>query len=81
MARKIFCTYLQRETEGMESQVYPGKIGRIIYNDISKEAWKEWIIKQTKIINEKKLNLINPEDRFFLENEMINFLSIKNKCL
>ena len=30
--------------------------------------------KQTMLINEKKLNMMNPEDRKVLEKEMVNFL-------
>ncbi|NIF21216.1 MULTISPECIES: oxidative damage protection protein [Pantoea] len=74
MSRTIFCTYLQREAEGQDFQLYPGDIGKRIYNDISKEAWSKWMAKQTMLINEKKLNMMNPGDRKVLEQEMVNFL-------
>ena len=74
MNRIIFCNFLKREAEGQDLQFYPGNIGKRIYNEISKEAWKQWIEKQTILINERKLKLINQEDRKILENEMINFL-------
>ncbi|PPI86464.1 oxidative damage protection protein [Candidatus Pantoea edessiphila] len=74
MNRIIFCSFLRCESEGQEYQVYPGDIGKRIYNEISKKAWKLWIEKQTILINEKKLNLINQKDRKILEDEMIKFL-------
>ncbi|EFE96171.1 MULTISPECIES: oxidative damage protection protein [Serratia] len=74
MSRTIFCTYLQREAEGQDFQLYPGEIGKRIYNEISKEAWAEWMKKQTMLINEKKLNMMNPDDRKLLEAEMVRFL-------
>ncbi|WWO97206.1 MAG: oxidative damage protection protein [Candidatus Dasytiphilus stammeri] len=70
----IFCKYLQRQAEAQDKQFYPGFLGKIIYNHISKEAWLHWLEKQTIIINEMKLNLLKASDRNFLEQEMINFL-------
>lgn len=54
MSRTIFCTFLQREAEGQDFQLYPGELGKRIYNEISKEAWAQWQHKQTMLINEKK---------------------------
>ncbi|CAI0940979.1 MULTISPECIES: oxidative damage protection protein [Serratia] len=74
MSRTIFCTFLQRDAEGQDFQLYPGDVGKRIYNEISKEAWAEWMKKQTMLINEKKLNMMNVDDRKLLEAEMIKFL-------
>ncbi|MFY3762757.1 oxidative damage protection protein, partial [Escherichia coli] len=74
MSRTIFCTFLQRDAEGQDFQLYPGDVGKRIYNEISKEAWGEWMKKQTMLINEKKLNMMNVDDRKLLEEEMIKFL-------
>jgi len=51
MARTIFCTFLQRDAEGQDVQLYPGDLGKRIYNEISKEAWAQWQQKQTMLIN------------------------------
>lgn len=74
MSRTIYCTFLNRETEGQDYQIYPGELGKRIYDTISKEAWTLWITKQTMLINEKKLSMMNIADRKVLEKEMINFL-------
>lgn len=74
MSRTIFCTYLQKESDGQDFQLYPGELGKRIFNQISKEAWALWMAKQTMLINEKKLNMMDPEHRKLLEQEMINFL-------
>ncbi len=52
----------------------PGELGKRIYNEISKEARAQWQHKQTMLINEKKLNMMNAEHRKLLEQEMVNFL-------
>lgn len=74
MSRTIFCTYLQRDAEGQDFQLYPGDLGKRIFQEISKPAWQEWMKKQTMLINEKKLNMMNVDDRKVLEQEMVNFL-------
>lgn len=74
MSRTIFCTFLQHEAEGQDFQLYPGEVGKRIYNEISKEAWSQWLTKQTMLINEKKLNMMHLDDRKLLEQEMIKFL-------
>ncbi|MDU4275110.1 MAG: Fe(2+)-trafficking protein [Enterobacter asburiae] len=37
MARTIFCTFLQRDAEGQDFQLYPGDLGKRIYNEIEKK--------------------------------------------
>lgn len=74
MARTIFCSYLNKQTEGLDFQLYPGDLGKRIFDNISKEAWGLWQKKQTMLINEKKLNMMNVDDRQFLEQQMVNFL-------
>ncbi|MBP1521522.1 oxidative damage protection protein [Salmonella enterica subsp. enterica serovar Worthington] len=51
-----------------------GELGKRIYNEISKDAWAQWQHKQTMLINEKKLNMMNAEHRKLLEQEMVSFL-------
>lgn len=53
MSRTIFCTFLNQEAEGQDFQLYPGELGKRIFNEISKEAWSQWMSKQTMLINEK----------------------------
>ncbi|MFP3019584.1 MAG: oxidative damage protection protein [Arsenophonus sp.] len=81
MNRTIFCSFLQCEAEGLDFQIYPGEIGKKIFNQISKEAWRKWIRKQTMLINEKKLNMLNFEDRKLLQKEMEKFLFEEKKII
>ncbi|WP_018693038.1 oxidative damage protection protein [Algicola sagamiensis] len=74
MSRTIFCQFLQKEAEGLDFQLYPGELGQKIFDNISKEAWAEWQKKQTMLINEHKLNMMDPEHRKFLETQMSGFL-------
>lgn len=74
MASTVNCEYLKKEADGLDFQLYPGELGKRIFDNISKEAWGLWQKKQTMLINEKKLNMMNVEDRKFLESQMVSFL-------
>jgi len=74
MSKMIYCHFLKKEASGLDFQLYPGELGKRIFNEISKEAWSLWMKKQTMLINEHKLNMMNPEHRKQIENEMVKFL-------
>ena len=74
MSRMVFCQRLNQEAEGLDFQLYPGDLGKRIFDNISKEAWGEWQKKQTMLINEHKLNMMEPEARKFLEEQMVGYL-------
>ncbi|SDK11015.1 MULTISPECIES: oxidative damage protection protein [Ferrimonas] len=74
MARTVFCQYLNKEADGLDFQLYPGELGKKIFDNISKEAFGLWQKKQTMLINEHKLNMMNPEHRQMLEGHMTAFL-------
>ena len=74
MSRTIFCSYLQREAEGLDRVPYPGELGQRIYENISKEAWQQWVRHQTMLLNEYRLSPIDPKARKFLVEEMEKFL-------
>jgi Fe-S cluster biosynthesis and repair protein YggX len=69
----VQCVLLKREAEGLDRAPYPGELGRRIYEQVSKEAWAQWLRHQTLLINEYRLTPIEPKARKFLEAEMEKF--------
>ena len=74
MSRTVHCVKLGREAEGLAIAPYPGDLGKRILESISKDAWQQWLARQTMLVNENRLALRNAEHRKFLENEMVRFL-------
>lgn len=72
--RTIYCVKLKQELEGLSRVPYPGALGQRIYESISKQAWQAWLVHQTLLINENRLNLLDESTRRFLEEEMQKFL-------
>jgi Fe-S cluster biosynthesis and repair protein YggX len=66
----IHCQLLDKELEALAFQTYPGELGKRIFENISQQAWQQWLALQTMLINENRLSPINPEHRTYLEAEM-----------
>ena len=69
----VQCVVLKREAPGLERVPYPGELGKRIYENVSREAWAQWLKQQTMLINEYRLTPIEPKARKFLETEMEKF--------
>lgn len=74
MARLIHCVKLGKEAEGLDAPPFPGEKGQEIYEKVSKQVWKEWLSRQTMLINENKLASFDPKARAFLADERNKFL-------
>ncbi len=70
MTRTVHCVKLQREGEGLAFAPWPGELGRRIYEQVSKQAWQEWLAHQTMLINENRLNPLDAKTREFIAAEM-----------
>ena len=73
MARMVNCVKLGREAEGLDLPPVPGALGKRIFENVSKEAWQQWLAHQTMLINEYRLSTIDPKARKFLVEEMEKF--------
>lgn len=70
MSRTVNCIKLGREAEGLERPPVPGDLGKRIYENVSKEAWQQWVQYQTMLINENRLNLMDAKARKYLSEQM-----------
>lgn len=70
MARMVKCIKLGIEAEGLDRPTFPGELGKRIYENVSKEAWAQWIRHQTMLVNENRLNLADPKARKYLQEQM-----------
>ena len=73
MARQVDCVILKQRAEGLDRPPYPGELGQRIFEQVSKDAWQQWLAHQTMLINELRLTPINPDHRKRLEREMESF--------
>ena len=75
MSRTVHCKKYDKELPALAAPPYPGPKGQEIFESVSKQAWGEWQAHQTMLINEKQLNMMNADDRKYLQNQMDRFLN------
>ena len=64
---------LGTEAEGLPRPPYPGELGQRIFENVSRQAWQQWLSHQTMLINEYRLTPIEPAARKFLKEQMEAF--------
>lgn len=71
--RKVTCRKYGEELEGLEAPPMPGPAGQRLFETISKRAWLEWQELQTTLINEKHLDMRDPDARKYLTDQREHF--------
>jgi Fe-S cluster biosynthesis and repair protein YggX len=75
MTRTVYCRKYQQDMEGLDRPPYPGPKGQELFENVSKQAWQEWLKHQTMLINEKQLNMMDATARAYLGEQLDKFLS------
>jgi Fe-S cluster biosynthesis and repair protein YggX len=76
-ARIIHCSKLEKDLPGLEKPPFGGDLGKLIFEQVSKEAWLMWKEDMMiKIINEYRLNLADPQQYNVLLEQMRAFLNL-----
>jgi len=75
MTRRVYCRKYQQEMDGLDAPPFPGAKGQELFETVSKQAWQEWLAHQTTLINEKRLNLMEPSTRSYLAEQREHFFA------
>ena len=75
MSRMVMCRKYKKEMEGLSVPPLPGARGQDLFDNVSKQAWEEWLKHQTMLINEKQLNMMDMSARTYLGEQMEKFFS------
>ena len=57
MARMVQCIKLGRELEGLEKPPFKGEMGQRLFDNVSAQAWKQWLEHSKMLINEFRLDV------------------------
>ncbi|MBL9008955.1 MAG: oxidative damage protection protein [Myxococcales bacterium] len=74
MSRTVQCFKLKQELPGLDFVPFDDDLGERIYNEISAEAWRQWIEYSKRLINEYRLDLVTPEAFHMLHKKCDEFL-------
>ena len=75
MARMVHCRKLKQELPGLDMPPFPGPKGQEIFENVSKQAWAEWMTHQTTLINEMRLNMMDLTARTYLSEQREKFFA------
>jgi Fe-S cluster biosynthesis and repair protein YggX len=75
MAATVHCARCGRpEAPALTRQPYPGKLGTEIREKICADCWGEWQKMEVMVINELRLNFMEPAAQETLSRHMKDFL-------
>ena len=69
MARMVKCIERGQEAEGLDFLSYPGELGKKIFDNVSKEAWRQWREHQKMLVDENRLNLADAKVRRYFAQQ------------
>jgi Fe-S cluster biosynthesis and repair protein YggX len=71
--RMVKCVKLGKELPGLDRIPWKGEIGKRVYEHVSKDAWKMWVDHSKMLLNEFRLNPMDPNSQKIMEEQMEQF--------
>jgi Fe-S cluster biosynthesis and repair protein YggX len=71
--RMVNCVKLHKELPGLDEAPWTGELGQRIYDNVSQEAWDQWLNFLRMLINEYRLVPSTKEAQEFIAKQMEQF--------
>jgi Fe-S cluster biosynthesis and repair protein YggX len=71
--RMVKCVKFGKEMPGLDQVPWKGELGQRVFENVSMEAWKMWIEYSKMIMNEYRLNPLDPKSHQIMEEQMEKF--------
>jgi Fe-S cluster biosynthesis and repair protein YggX len=66
----VHCVKFDKDMPGLERIPWKGELGKRVYDSVSAEAWKLWIEYSKMLVNEYRLNPLDPASQKIMEEQM-----------
>jgi len=66
----VKCVKLGKELPGLDRAPWKGELGQRIYDNVSKEAWRTWVEHSKMLMNEFRLNPLDPNSQKIIAEQM-----------
>jgi len=70
---KVFCAKLKRELPGLPEAPFDSELGKKIYENVSQQAWGQWMEHCKMLLNEYRLNPARKQDQEVIVQQMEQF--------
>ncbi len=74
MPRTVQCIKLGKELEGLDRPPIPGELGKRVFESVSRQAWKMFEDHFKMVMNEYRLNLMDPRTDEIFKQQLSTFL-------
>ncbi len=64
--RIVHCRLLKKDLPGLDRAPYRNDLGKKIYEEVSKDAWQQWLKDSVRFINTYRVDLATPEGQAFM---------------
>ncbi len=75
--RMVHCRKLGKELPGLDFVPFDNEFGERLYNEVSQEAWDQWLKESPRYINTYRLDLAEPKAQQFLFEQMEVYFGFK----
>jgi Fe-S cluster biosynthesis and repair protein YggX len=76
VSEQIHCRRCDRDAEGLARAPFPGPLGEEIVRSICRDCWNLWRENEVRVINELRLNFLDPDAQTVLERQLREFLRL-----
>jgi Fe-S cluster biosynthesis and repair protein YggX len=76
MPAQIHCRRCDRVADALQRPPYPGPLGQEIAAAACRECWNLWREDEVRVINELRLNFLDPAAQTALEQRLREFLRL-----
>lgn len=74
----VKCIKLGQELPGLDAPPTPSELGKKVYENVSKQAWEEFVEYFKMVINEYRLDLTSPMADQIFEQKMNEYFFSEN---
>src|SRR5438034_905926 len=71
--RMVKCVKFGKELPGLDRIPWQGELGKRVYENVSKDAWKLWLEYSKMVMNEYRLNPLDPNSQKIMGEQMEQF--------
>lgn len=73
---RVLCMHCNQVGPRLPKPPFRNQQGQLIYDKVCAPCWKEWIAMGTKVINELRLSMNEPESQKVYDKHMLEFLNL-----
>ena len=73
----VNCRKLGKELPGLPFKPFADDVGRLIYDEVSMEAWQMWLKDSVKYVNTYRLDLTDKNAQAFMRKQMLVYFGFE----